>query len=174
MGAYVDLNLKEQRCWGVEGGLPRKILNWAEGQRPKSNQNHRHRQAVRPVLYSAKASFFDTAAQIWFCEIIQMISVFLGLSCLDREGDVDSNYSPTNINEIFSINQSLEASVHRRASRKRFKTNHWPLVAIWYTDIMETCGPSHLMAPNMHSLFQSSYQQVAIPVAQSEIISSWS
>lgn len=116
VGAYVDLSLKEQWCWGVEGGLPRKILNWAEAQRPKSNQNHRHRQTVGQVPSSAKASFFVTAAQLGYCEIVQMTSFFLGLVvshtnvCLDREDwiDMGNNYSPTKP-VILTINQNLEA-----------------------------------------------------------------
>lgn len=37
------------------------------------------------------------------------------LSCLDRDDDVDSNYSPTKL-EIFGLNQSLDASAAAEAA----------------------------------------------------------
>lgn len=59
VGAYVDLTLKEQQCWGVEGGLPGKILDWAEpqGLRPYLSRHHHQTDATRdcqatPLLYS--------------------------------------------------------------------------------------------------------------------------
>lgn len=152
-GAYGDLNLKEERCWGVEGGLPRKILNWAEAQRPKSNQNQRWsgRYCAQPKPYSLTQQhrFAFVKSPKWY--LFFWVLCFL-LSCLAREGDGDSYCSLTKP-DIFTINRSPEAAVHRRASRKPFQANHWPLVAIRWTDIMENWGPSHLMAPNMHWLW---------------------
>ncbi len=58
VGAYVDLTLKEQQCWGVWGGLPGKILDWAEAQgaRPYLNHHRHHTETphrtVRLVLLS--------------------------------------------------------------------------------------------------------------------------
>lgn len=58
VGAYVDLTLKEQQCWGVEGGLPGKILDWVEAQGARPYLNHHRQQTetpwgtVRLVLYS--------------------------------------------------------------------------------------------------------------------------
>lgn len=44
VGAYVDLTLKEQQCWGVEGGLHGKILDWAEAQGARPYLNHHRHQ----------------------------------------------------------------------------------------------------------------------------------
>lgn len=49
VGAYVDLTPKEQQCWGVEGGLPGKILDGAEAQGVKPNLNHHHTQRETPL-----------------------------------------------------------------------------------------------------------------------------
>lgn len=58
VGAYVDLTLKEQKCWGVEGGLPGKILDWAEAQGARPYLNHHRHQTETPR---------GTARPRWLC-----------------------------------------------------------------------------------------------------------
>lgn len=64
VGAYVDLTLKEQQCWGVEGGLPGKILDWAEAQGARPYLKH-HRHHTETPWETAKLVLFSQL-NAWF------------------------------------------------------------------------------------------------------------
>lgn len=71
VGAYVDLTLKERQCWGVEGGLPGKILDWDEARRERARPNlYHHRHQTRDAARDCQASPVLTTASlvfIWLC-----------------------------------------------------------------------------------------------------------